>query len=120
MSPRPPPTGCGSSLSQRKHVQQFLSLAGQDVEPDRVSRELGMLLAQDVLAKMDRVGTVPTLSGGLPLRRVMVIFNPHSGNNRAGKVGRRICAPFVTPSVIRRAGVRAVPPPCPPLVPMKV
>jgi hypothetical protein len=57
-----------------------------DVDAVRVASELSTILARDVLARMESVGTLPRLVDGLPVRKILVIYNPHSGKNKAGKV----------------------------------
>lgn len=55
-------------------------------DPRRVAAELNAELARDLVGKMTDVGTTPRFLDGALQRRILVIYNPHSGNNRAGKV----------------------------------
>ncbi len=86
--------GCLSSQPRRRLVSRTISLKGSDIKPSQVASELTELLAKDVLARMDSVGTVPRLVDGRLDRRLLVIYNPHSGKNKAGKVSWRGFSPL--------------------------
>ena len=77
---------CSGSTIVRRHKKESVSLSGYDAEPDRVARELSHLLVRDVLARMEAVGTQPRFVDGKLSRKFMIIYNPHSGKNKAGKV----------------------------------
>jgi hypothetical protein len=77
---------CGKPSLLRQLYTSKISLARYDVDAARVASELSTILAHDVLARMESVGTLPRLVDGLPVRKILVIYNPHSGKNKAGKV----------------------------------
>lgn len=79
--------GCFSKDStERKYEKRTLPLNVADADPARVADELNKLLANDILARMEAVGTLPHPDHETVPRNVLVVYNPHSGKNKAGKV----------------------------------